>query len=229
MGQQATRARLLWRTPEGEARESALPDGVSVVGRGAGCEVCVPDTRVSRRHAEIRGRGRSFSILDLGSVNGTCVNDEQITDLHRLRDGDRVRIGPVEFRFELLSGADASTGPESGHRPTHVVPEPAETPYLEVHSGPQRGLRFEIATDRVVIGRAGRGQQWDLVLQDRSVSRPHAQIVREADGFVLTDMQSANGTLVNGEEIVEPHRLSNGDVILLGEMVLVFQEGTRYL
>ena len=99
-------------------------------------------------------------------------------------------------------------------------------PHLEVGSGPQRTVRFDLVKDKTVIGRAGRGQQWDVVLQDRAVSRPHAQITREAEGFVLTDLDSANGTLVNGEAIFEPHTLSDGDAITFGEAVVIFRAGT---
>jgi pSer/pThr/pTyr-binding forkhead associated (FHA) protein len=100
-------------------------------------------------------------------------------------------------------------------------------PGLEVVSGPQSGVCFELVKDKTVVGRAGRGRQWDIVLQDRAVSRPHAQIVREEERFVLADMDSANGTLVNGEEISEPCALADGDAITFGEVVVIFHAGAE--
>ncbi len=219
-------AQLLWQTPEGEARESPLGSGITIIGRGTDCGVVVLDTRVSRHHAEIRYDGSAFAIADLDSINGTFVDEERIEEPRELRDGNRVRIGPVEFRFELLPVPQVPAEAEPVQRPTIVVPEPSTMPHLEVGSGPQRTVRFDLAKDKIVIGRAGRGQQWDFVLQDRAVSRPHAQITREAGEFVLTDLDSANGTLVNGEAISEPHTLSDGDVITFGEAAVIFRAGT---
>ena len=218
-------ARLTWTDAVGDARESLLGVETVVVGRGDDCGVTVPDTRVSRHHAEIRHEGGAFSVLDLGSVNGTYVNDERVERLHRLGDGDRLRIGPVVFQFDLLPEPASPEVDGDAQRPTHVVPEPDETAWLEVESGLQRGVRLALHQDRVVIGRAGRGQQWDLVLQDRSVSRPHAEISRRAQEFILCDLDSANGTLVNGEPLDGYHTLAEGDALLLGETILVFHRG----
>jgi pSer/pThr/pTyr-binding forkhead associated (FHA) protein len=218
-------ARLLWQMPEGEEQESPLGDATVTIGRGTDCDVVVSDTRISRCHAEIRCDGGTFIVADLGSANGTFVNDERVEEPRELQDGDRVRVGPVEFRFELLAVPEPPTEVELPQRPTILVPEPSTMPHLEVSSGPQRGVRFELVKDKIVVGRAGRGQQWDIVLQDRAVSRPHAQITREADDFVLTDLDSANGTLVNGGAISEPHTLSDGDAIALGETILIFHAG----
>jgi ABC transport system ATP-binding/permease protein len=95
-----------------------------------------------------------------------------------------------------------------------------------VCSGLQRGYHFKLVKDKVMIGRSGRGQQWDLMLQDRAVSRPQAQIARTPEGYVLTDLNSANGTLVNGKEITAPHVLKEGDVITFGETAIVFRIGS---
>jgi len=58
------------------------------------------DDFASARHARIEARRDGVWILDLGSTNGTWVNGERMDGRHRLREGDLVRIGQTELRFE---------------------------------------------------------------------------------------------------------------------------------
>jgi class 3 adenylate cyclase len=83
------------------------PDGSRVpvtgnlaFGRVAGSEVVLPDERVSRRHATIHAQGEGeFWLVDLGSRNGTYVNDRRVSQPVRLRDHDRLRLGPFHLTF----------------------------------------------------------------------------------------------------------------------------------
>jgi pSer/pThr/pTyr-binding forkhead associated (FHA) protein len=67
------------------------------------------------------------------------------------------------------------------------------------------------------------GRQWDnsIVLDDRNVSGYHAKMDRIGSDWILTDLQSTNGTLVNGKKIVS-HKLAHGDNISIGEHSLLF-------
>lgn len=84
--------------PTGERKN--LPDGATVIGRNNDCGIVVPDGNVSRRHAQIQRSGNAFVINDLGSTNGTYVNQHRLVTEHRLSDGDVITIGPVTFHFE---------------------------------------------------------------------------------------------------------------------------------
>jgi diguanylate cyclase (GGDEF)-like protein len=72
-----------------------------VIGRSSKCEIQVDQESVSRNHAKIINTGKSILLRDLGSTNGTYVNDELI-DEYVLRDGDFIKIGRTIFKF--LSG-----------------------------------------------------------------------------------------------------------------------------
>jgi pSer/pThr/pTyr-binding forkhead associated (FHA) protein len=161
------------------------------------------------------------TISDLGSVNGTFVHGKRIEQAQPLQNGDHVRLGPFELLFEVVAPPQA----EVPKRSTIVMEEPSQLPRLEISCGPQRGHVFDLTRERTVVGRVGHGQQCDILLQDRAVSRPHAEILRQGDGFLLKDLGSANGTLLNGVPLSEPHRLSDGDAITFGEAVLVFRAG----
>lgn len=214
-------AHLILLGPDGEPQQWPIAEGNLTVGRAKDCQIWIPNTCLSRRHTQLRCEGRRTVITDLGSVNGTFVNGVQVQEAQELRHGDLVRVGPLEFRYESLTPAE----PEVPERPTIVMGEPSRVPRLEVSGGQQRGLVFDLVRERMVIGRVGQGQQWDIVLPDRAVSRPHAEILKQGDSFLLKDLGSANGTLVNGVVLSEPHGLSDGDAITIGEAVLVFRAG----
>jgi adenylate cyclase len=81
-------------------------------GRVASNQVVLPDEKVSRRHALIHPQGeREFWMVDLGSRNGTYVNQRRLSQPLRLRDGDQIQIGPFNFVFHQAS-ARTPTDPE---------------------------------------------------------------------------------------------------------------------
>ncbi len=86
-----------------------------------------------------------------------------------------------------------------------------EMPMLIIYEGELEGQRWIIDQDRVTIGR---GSDCDIVLSKRQVSRYHAQIDRDDGGYLLRDLESKNGTYVNGREVRDrPCRLKDGDEI----------------
>lgn len=90
-------------------------------------------------------------------------------------------------------------------------------PSLIVRRTGDPSRRVEIAKPRMVIGRSARN---DVHVDDVFASRQHAELHRGRDGFSLTDLGSANGTLVNGRRIVGTVPLAPGDRIQIGGTVL---------
>ncbi|HEY5808420.1 MAG TPA: FHA domain-containing protein [Povalibacter sp.] len=76
----------------------ALSRDVVTIGRTRDSDICIPSGAVSRDHARLLLSPRSVTIVDMGSANGSFVNDEPIKR-HRLRDGDVLRIGDRSYRF----------------------------------------------------------------------------------------------------------------------------------
>jgi hypothetical protein len=81
-----------------DGREVALDRERMVIGRLHGSEIEIEDPGASRRHAEIRKDGDRFLLVDLGSTNGTLVNDSPVAE-HALEDGDRITIGRTTLEF----------------------------------------------------------------------------------------------------------------------------------
>jgi diguanylate cyclase (GGDEF)-like protein len=76
------------------------------IGRHPTCDFPIDQESVSRRHARIVWADRHWHAIDLGSTNGTYVNDEAVTD-RELRDGDQIKIGRTIFKF--LEGGSVET------------------------------------------------------------------------------------------------------------------------
>jgi len=92
---------------------------------------------------------------------------------------------------------------------------------MVVKRGPNAGSRFSLDKDLVS---AGRHPDSDIFLDDITVSRRHAEIVRSGDDYRVRDVGSLNGTYLNRERI-EDAPLRNGDELQIGKFKLVFFEG----
>ncbi len=75
-------------------------DGVTI-GRSRQCDVTLDDPNISRSHAEVRPRGGSWVLTDLGSTNGSRLNGRRIDGSEVLKPGDEIELGTSRIRFEL--------------------------------------------------------------------------------------------------------------------------------
>ena len=111
--------------------------------------------------------------------------------------------------------------------PLSSVPQPLEMMgVFIIHDGERAGQSF--ALDRPVIT-IGRGPESDVVINDASISRRHAQVLRQANGNYVQDLASRNGTRVNDEPLHGPQLLRHGDIVCLGSVRLEYtslQAGT---
>lgn len=82
------------------------PKTETIFGRASECQVVLEDETVSRRHARIVSRRGLYFLEDLGSTNGVCVNNFQVSS-HRLGDGDQVKVGRTIYKF--LHGGNIET------------------------------------------------------------------------------------------------------------------------
>ena len=89
---------------------------------------------------------------------------------------------------------------------------------LVVKRGPNAGSRFMLEAD---VTRAGRHPDSEIFLDDITVSRRHAEFVRQGPGYVVRDVGSLNGTYLNRERLEEAP-LDHGDEVQIGKFKLVF-------
>ena len=180
-------------------------EGEVVVGRAPEVTLTIDDAEVSRRHARVYRDGSGFTVEDLGSRNGTYLNEQLIASPAGLDSGDRIQVAGVVLEFvegPVPQGSISSPGVA-----TKAVPV-------------VRTERVKLAGRQLTIGR---DEANDLVLDDPDVSRSHAEVKRDDEGALLTDLGSTNGTRVNGAG-VDKARLRPGDQIGIGPYVVVLDE-----
>jgi pSer/pThr/pTyr-binding forkhead associated (FHA) protein len=219
---------------------SGTPPGISfdapriVIGRGASCEVRLPDPSVSQRHASIRQRGTEYIVLDEGSTNGTFVGPVRLSPQapRVLRPGDLIRVGRIwlEVRFEP---APAAHNPQAATRELALslvqqalaADGDAAGARIEVVEGPDAGaaLRLDEFERPYVVGR---GKTCDLPLTDDDASRRHAELVRRGAQLLVRDLGSKNGTTLAQVALVrdKPTAWAAGAVLGIGSSRLVFRD-----
>ncbi|MGH9067422.1 MAG: FhaA domain-containing protein [Acidimicrobiales bacterium] len=122
-------------------------------------------------------------------------------------------LGPVEVTLEEDAGLRAGTF-EVGSE--YIQPPPGSARADLVLPD---GQRLAVGEEGVVIGRL---PSCAIVIDDPNVSRRHAEVSRQGDSVVLVDLDSTNGTKVNGAPVAT-HRLVDGDTITVGTTTMVFQ------
>jgi diguanylate cyclase (GGDEF)-like protein len=111
-------------------------------------------------------------------------------------------------RTAIVNLAELRAEPRPSTRDRHLL--------IRVH-GSQLGQVLTLTDDEYLIGRS---QDSDLWLTDPGMSRRHARIIRDGEEYVLEDLDSANGTFIEGERI-KRHRLRHGDTMQLGPTIML--------
>ena len=91
-------------------------------------------------------------------------------------------------------------------------------PTLFVLQGPDKGRTYDATAEPAIIGRTSD----QIQLSDNGASRRHAELRLKDGSWILSDLNSSNGTYVNGQRIVAPTELKHGDQIRVGSSLLVF-------
>lgn len=175
------------------------------VGRHPANDLVLQDEKVSRTHARIIRTPEGYIIEDLKSANGSFVNERKITR-QVLKDGDEIRVGDTRLRFQVT---------ERERRPFFVRRRAG----LLVVGPAGRTTFVGFRRDMLTIGRDPSNI---LVLPDKKASKHHARVMRAPEGYVVEDLESTNGTFVNGER-VDRKVLRDGDEIRVGDTSLRFR------
>jgi ribosome-associated protein YbcJ (S4-like RNA binding protein) len=188
-----------------------LQQGDTKIGRRPGSDIVVDNMAVSGEHANIFTIGDDSFIQDLGSTNGTFVNNKRVTK-HHLRHGDVITIG----KHTLSYVNEGQTKPVEDFAKTVIISPPSggesagagRKAALYVLSGPNSGRRIEVSKRITNLGSAGK----------RS-----GIITRNDEGFVL-DAGADESPKLNGRPIPKGGvKLKNGDVVEVAGTRLQFQ------
>jgi ABC-type multidrug transport system ATPase subunit/pSer/pThr/pTyr-binding forkhead associated (FHA) protein len=190
---------------------------VVTFGRSDDCDVRLEHPLASRLHARLERTATGWVLQDQ-SANGTFVDGRPITT-HPLAPGisrAEMPAGGDAVQFEMVSDAAwpiALPGPLG--RP---APGPLPPPEL-LGSNPLGRLTGTISAGDSGVVTIGRSLDNDLVLDDLTVSRRHAEVHRQAGGLMIIDLGSHNGTYVNGRPVSQLV-LGDGDIVGIGGVTL---------
>lgn len=204
----AGQAKVGTKTPPGEP---------ITIGRDPSNTICVADSRASKQHAEIAPSKDGFVLRDLGSTNGSSLNDEPVTEKDIVA-GDLVGAGGALL---LVVRAEASAGIGGFTVAKRAVGLDASGTLVGL-SGPVDGGVYPLGRSPITIGRA---PGVTVQLDDPAISDFHAQIANTVNGPRVLDLGSGTGVIVN-EKVVETHSLYDGDVIALGGVRFRFEMAT---
>lgn len=189
---------MMWLAFETQTRQ--LRDGEIVVGNGADADWRIATADLMPRHFTITVYELNASLRATSKDNVVVVNGKQLMGVpHLLNDGDVISAGAGRFLF-------------SDETPrTDFPPTPPQTAAYLANEASGRG--------RELISRStmlGRDASVAIAINHPSVSRFHAEVRREAGGFVLHSLGSA-GTLLNGRKLSGPMLLAEGDVLEIAD------------
>ncbi len=199
----------------------ALSERVTV-GRGAECDVVLPEPSLSRLQLEVERRGDGFHLRDR-SGRGTRLG-AQIVSEAALSDGSEIELGAWRALFRsAVSGDEETAVTRAGATSVRATedPPPAARARLRVRVGGRERL---VALDAGTIS-IGKAPSNDVVLDDPFVSSRHLRLERRGGGWRVRDLGSTNGTLLAGLRVTEAE-LPAGAPLVLGDVELVLELGT---
>ena len=191
-------ARLIGRTGATAGTDFKLM-GVATIGASSENEIRIAAPGVSRRHARIVVENDQYFVEDAGATNGTFLNGGRI-QRETLRHLDVITLGRnVDLIFIKREG---DTTPPTVDGITNAR--------VQIADGPEAGTTVEIPKGELTLGRA---PSCNVVLASGLISKVHARIQRTSNQVVLQDLQSINGTFVNGARVDSVVVLKDSDVI----------------
>ena len=202
-----------------DVEQENLPvlNGTTVLGRAPTSTILLDHPMVSRRHAEIRSDGMGAEIADMGSANGTRVNDTElpVKEWRSLHSGDLIEIGP--FSIRVREGEATSAAMTEMFRTGTVLISPPASPVLRVKTPDGNSRDFSLKEGSYTLGRSPEN---DIVINDPAVSRFHARLEKSEDTYEIIDLGSTNGLQIDDVKVAR-RLLEAGDTLSIGQSIQI--------
>lgn len=206
VNQRYTAAQIIAVERNGNITTRELMQGEQFIfGRiGGANDMAVAAPTVTSQHGMFSFSRGIYTYIDLGSTNGTFLNGSRINSQPHVpstevvvRDGDLLTIAPGDQNQVSI--------------------------LVSVGAGDCTWNCLSLMSMQTVT--VGRDDRSDIYIPNVSVSRNHAVIRRNGNGFTVQDLNSVNGTIVNGNTLRSVHRLADGDVIQINSTKLFYTNG----
>ena len=237
--------KLILKFKDSVISEIPLDREETTIGRKPENTIHIDNLAVSGRHARVLKIGSKAILEDLGSTNGSFVNDKQITK-HILQHGDSILIGKHVLTFVNLDdkpeqpevpepveeddmdktmiispqsrSALAAKEGNGGAKPSAAPAMPLAG--LQMISGPNAGKSLELTASLTSLGK---GDNCRIRIKGLTVGKQAAVITRRPTGYHIAHLEGMSKPKVNGETVSDqPRTLNDGDIIELGDTKMEF-------
>ncbi len=189
------------------------------IGKSKSNDIVLPFPAVARFHAVIAKKRHEWLLTDTSErTGGILVNGEKIEGSTVIENGDIITIGTTPLKFECDEALSTQTKQQM-----RAAAQPQQQKTVAY------GVLVDIKTKRPVYLKKqdvliGRGSDCDISINSQVVSSHHARIHRTSRGWALSDLDSHNGTKLNGRYISQPQLIFDEDMITFGDKVFIFYE-----
>lgn len=189
------------------------------IGRSKSNDIVLPMSSVSRFHAVIAKKRKDWVITDTFSKTGIDVNGKRVDSQMVIEDGDIITIGSIPLKF-LCAEAVSSQAKSQMRSAAELSQNNANKAYA---------VLVDVKTHRPIYLRKkdvliGRSDKADIQIALDTVSSEQARIHLTSHGWALSDLNSHNGTKLNGRFITQPQLIFDEDTITFGDRVFVFYD-----
>ncbi len=171
-----------------------------ILGSETGGGIDLEGEDILARHARLAVDASGPSVEPIGEAS-VSLNGRPVTSPTRLNDGDWLALGASLFQIHFVVGEQPQ---EATLRLTEPAPAPAN------------------ASDATGIVTIGRSPHCNHAIDSPLVSREHARLICDSSGVVIEDLNSTNGTFINGQRLVGQARLHPGDRVAIATFAFVF-------
>lgn len=188
------------------------------IGKSKANDIVLPNPAVNRFHAVIAKKRRDWLVTDTstGTV-GILVNGKKIDGREIIEDGDIIKIGSVTLKFKC----DEAVSSQRKQEIRKATRQQGNTVAFGVLVDVKTRKPIYLKKKDVLIGR---GSDCDIQIMSQMVSSHHARIHQTSKGWAMSDLDSHNGTKLNGRYITQPQLIFDEDMLTFGDKVFIFYE-----
>jgi ABC-type multidrug transport system ATPase subunit len=163
----------------------------------------INDPSVSRSHAIISAKKNQLFITDLGSTNGTWLNENRLKPNTTVLLDAKAKIGNIEISVEFNNTVGVIDNKED-----------LTQKFLTMQKVSGRSLNSWLQIKSEVL--IGRSKECDIIIDDLSVSRKHTRVFKTGNTVYVQDLRSTNGTFINGKRIYGKEIFRAEDSLIIG-------------
>lgn len=191
------------------------------IGKSKANDIVLPLPTVARFHAVIAKKRKDWVVTDTSArAIGILVNGEKVDGSCVIENNDIITIGNIPLKFECEEALSSSSKKQIRNE---------AQPSGEKSKTVAYGVLVDIKTKKPIYLKKqdvliGRGEDADIRIMSQTVSSHHARIYKTSRGWALSDLDSHNGTKLNGRFLTQSQLIFDEDMITFGDRVFIFYE-----